>query len=129
MLKKVVKNKQTFRWRIWKLKENNIKTRFQERVKELVDVDTPNLWNTFKNIMLQARDEVCGKKKGSRSHGDTWWWNEEVKKAIQQKKVAYKQMCENRSEENKAKYKNIKNRTKKMVANSIRKEAEIELTK
>ena len=38
-------------------------------------------------------------------------------------------MCKNRLEENKAKYKNIKNRTKKMVANSMKKEAEEELTK
>ena len=60
-LKKVVKNEQTFRWRVWKLKENNMKTRFPERVKEVVDVDIPNLWNTFKNSMLQACDEVCGK--------------------------------------------------------------------
>ena len=38
-------------------------------------------------------------------------------------------MCKNRLEENKAKYKNIKNRTKKMVANSMKKEAEEEITK
>ena len=38
-------------------------------------------------------------------------------------------MCKNRSEENKANYKNIKNRTKKVVANSMRKEAEKEFTK
>ena len=37
-LKKVVKNEQTVR-RVWKLKENNMKARFQERVKELVDID------------------------------------------------------------------------------------------
>ena len=95
-LRKVVKNEQIFR-RVWKLKENNMKTKFQERARELADVDALNLWNTFKNSMLQACDEVCGKK--------------------------------NRSEENKAKYKNIKNRTKKVVADSIRKEAEKELTK
>ena len=38
-------------------------------------------------------------------------------------------MCKNRSEENKAKYKNVKNRTKKVVASSMRKKAEKELTK
>ena len=38
-------------------------------------------------------------------------------------------MCENRSEENKARYKNIKNRTMKVVANFVRKEAEKKLTK
>ena len=26
-----------------------MKTKFQERFRELVDVDAPNLWNTFKN--------------------------------------------------------------------------------
>ena len=52
-----------------------------------------------------------------------------MKEAIQQKKVAYNKMCKNQSEENKAKYKNIKNRTKKVVANAMRKEAEKELTK
>ena len=52
--------------------------------------------------------EVCGKKKRRKNDGYAWWWNEDVKEAIQQKKVTYK-MCKNRSEENKAKYKNIKN--------------------
>ena len=71
------------------------------RVRELVDA--PNLRNTFKNSMLQACDEVCRKKKGRKNHGDTLWWNEEVKEAIQQKKVAYEKRCKNRSQENKAK--------------------------
>ena len=52
-----------------------------------------------------------------------------MKEAIQQNKMANKKMCKNRSEENKARYKNIKNRTKNVVANSIRKEAEKNLTK
>ena len=38
-------------------------------------------------------------------------------------------MCKNRSEKNKAKYKNIKNQTKKVVASFMRKEAQKELTK
>ena len=36
-----------------------------------------------------------------------------MKKAIEQKKVAYKKMCKNRLEKNKARYINIKNQTKK----------------
>ena len=48
-----------------------------------------------------------------------------MKGVIRQKKMRYKKMCKNRSEENKARYKNIKNRTKKVVANSMRK---IEIT-
>ena len=52
------------------------------------------------------------------------WGYMVVKEAIQQKKVIYKKMCENRSEENKTRYKNIKNQTEKVVANSTRKEAD-----
>ena len=33
-LKKVVKNEQNIRRRVWKLKENNMKTKFHERVWE-----------------------------------------------------------------------------------------------
>ena len=29
--------------------------------------------------ILRACDEVCGKKRGRRSKGDTYWWNEVVK--------------------------------------------------
>ena len=52
-----------------------------------------------------------------------------MKEPIQPKKAAYKKICKNQSDENKARYKNIKNRTKKVVANSMRKGAEKELTK
>ena len=38
-------------------------------------------------------------------------------------------ICKSQSEENKARCKNIKNRTKKMIANFMKKEAEKELTK
>ena len=68
-LNKVVKNKQTIRRRVWRLKENNIKTKFQERFEVYVDADAPNLWNTFKNSMLQACDKVLGKKKGKKIMG------------------------------------------------------------
>ena len=89
-LKKVVKNEQTIGRGVWKMMKNNTKTRFQEKVKELVDVDAPNLCNTFKESMLQACDEIYGKKKGRKNYGDAWLCNEEMKEAIQQKKVAYK---------------------------------------
>ena len=48
-----------------------------------------------------ACNEVCGKKCGRRSKGDTWWWNEEVKEAFSRKKEAHKAMCQSSTEENK----------------------------
>ena len=41
-------------------------------------------------MVFQRLVIMCGKKKDRTNHSDTWWWNEEVNEAIQQKKVAYK---------------------------------------
>ena len=101
-VKKVVKNEQAVRRIVWKFKKNNMKARFQKRVK---NIDAPDIWNDFRNGVLKACDEVCGKKKGRRNHGDTWRWKEEVKEEIRQKKEACKKMCKNQLEENKARYK------------------------
>ena len=61
-------------------------------MKELVSTDPPDLWKTFKDGVLKASDEVCGKKKSRRDQGDMWWWNKEVKDTIAKKKVAFKKL-------------------------------------
>ena len=58
-----------------------IRKQFFEKVIKLVDVGAANLWGNFKDGVLNACDEVCGKK-SRRSNGDTWWWNEEVKEEV-----------------------------------------------
>ena len=78
-----------------------IRKRLEEKVIKLVDVGSPNLWGHFKDGVLKACDEVCGKKRGSRNKGDTWWWNEGVKEAVSRKKEAHKAICQNSTEENK----------------------------
>ena len=67
---------------------------------ELVYAGAPNLRGHFKDEVLKACDEVCRKKRGRRSKGDTWWWNEEVKEAVSRKKDKHKAMCQNNTEEN-----------------------------
>ena len=74
---------------------------------------------------LKACHEVCGKKKDRRKQGDTWWWwNEEMKKAMRQKKVAYKHTCTKSIGGNKDSNKNGKIEQKKIMVNSMRKKAE-----
>ena len=51
------------------------------------------------NGVLKACDEVCSEKRGRRSKGDTWWWNEEVKEAVSNRKDAHKVICLNSTEE------------------------------
>ena len=76
---------------------------------------------------MRACDEVCGKRKGRRDQGNTWWWNEEVKEAIANKKDAHWEMRKNRTEENKARYVRMRNRAKRAVAKVMREEAVQEL--
>ena len=62
-----------------------------------------------------------------RDRGSTWWWNEQVKGAIDRKKKAFKLWCTNRSAENKSKYRKARNETKKGIAKAMRQEAEKEI--
>jgi hypothetical protein len=49
--------------------------------------------------------EVFGATKGNkREPKDTWWWNNDVQKAISEKKECYKRLHHNMSDENIQKY-------------------------
>ena len=100
-LKKPVKKSKRVRWKVWKLKGMEIKQKFEEIVVELVDTDSMDLWESYKNGLLQACDELRGKTKARGSRGNTWWWSELVKDAIDRKKKAFKLWCTNRSAESK----------------------------
>ena len=89
-LKKSVKKSKRVRWKVWKPKEKELKEKFEERVVELVDTDSMNLWGSYMNEVLQACEELCGKTKGRGDWGNTWWWNEQLKDAIDLKKKAFK---------------------------------------
>ncbi|XP_015750822.1 PREDICTED: uncharacterized protein LOC107330774 [Acropora digitifera] len=79
---KIIPGQLQHRRKFWKLKEDDPRARIEERVRELVSADAPDFWKCFREGMLKAFDEVCGKMKGRRDEGDTWWWNKDVKEAI-----------------------------------------------
>ena len=54
--------------------------------------------------------------------------NEEVKEAISRKKDAHKAMCQSSTEENKRRYKSMKNKVNKAVSQVMREKAEEALT-
>ena len=47
-VKKVVRKEAIERRRVWKLKEDDTRARFEERVGELVSADAPDLWKCFR---------------------------------------------------------------------------------
>ena len=63
---------------------------------------------------------MCGKKKSRRDQGDLWWRNEEVKDIIAKKKAAFKELYRFPSEENKTRYKRLRNQMRKTVARTMR---------
>jgi len=70
------------------------------------------LWESFRDGVLEACDEICGKKKVRKNRGDKWWWNEEVVNVIARKKEAFKKLCNTGLEEYKVAYKRIRNQTR-----------------
>ena len=74
----------------WKLKGETLEV-FRERVikegswKEEEDIN--NMWEKIATNIRKVASEVCGVTKGSGGEAkDTWWWNEEVQRAIKEKK-------------------------------------------
>ena len=120
ILRKVVIKTCAERRKVTLLKGVKIRKKFEENVIELVDVGAPILWRHFKDGVLEACDEVCGKKMGMRNNGDSWWWNEEVKEAVSKKKETHKAMCQSSSEENKRRNESMKNKAKKTVSKALR---------
>ena len=71
-------------------------------------------------IDYMACVEVCGKKRCRRNKGETWWWNEELKEAVSRKKDAHKVTCKYITEENKRRYKGMKNKANKSVSKAMK---------
>ena len=80
-------NEQNMQWRVWKIKEKERREKFKDKVKELVNNEAKNLWGLFKDGVLEACEELCGKRKGRRKRGSIWWWNEEVQEVIKEKRM------------------------------------------
>lgn len=123
------KQQQSKRTKTWKLKDGEVKRKFAERMDILwkEKEEDGDIWTKYRNCAQQAANEVCGVSKGKPRHGETWWWNEEVKVAIERKKESFKKMQKQNTEENKARYKRDKKKAKKAVAEAMKKEAEKEL--
>jgi len=126
-VRKVIRKERTVKRKVWMLKDDNMREKFEEKSEELVDVNAKNLWKSFRDGLLQACDEVCGRKIRRRDQGDTWWWNKDVKEAILNKKAAYKELCKNDNGNNKAIYKKMKKQAKNVIRKAMRKEAELQM--
>jgi hypothetical protein len=108
------------RTRWWKLKED-VSQVFKNRViaegswNEGDNAD--NMWKMMATHIRKVAIEVFGVTRGNkREPRDTWWWNDEVQKTINEKKECYKRLHHNKSDENIHKYKEARRNAKKTVS-------------
>jgi hypothetical protein len=92
----VKKRKEGFvsKCRVWKLKDAGVKSQFEEKVhaKAVARIkgDAESMWNELKDCLLEVSEETCGRTKGRPRRGETWWWNEDVASAINEKRRLFK---------------------------------------
>jgi hypothetical protein len=74
--------------------------------------------------VLAAADEVCGWTKGKCRHGETWWWDESVKRALEDKKEKFKEWKRDKTADAKSKYNKAKKFAKRAVSTAMREASE-----
>jgi uncharacterized protein YbaA (DUF1428 family) len=79
--------------------------------------DADNMWKEMTTHIRKVAIDVFGVTRGNkREPKDIWWWNDDVQKAINEKKECYKRLHHNRSDENIHKYKEARRNAKKAVS-------------
>jgi len=63
--------------------------------------------------MMETAQDICGMTKGPRRHKETWWWNEEVAKAVMEKKIKYGKWKRENTKEARMEYKKSRKKCKK----------------
>ena len=105
--------------RVWKLKNEGIQRRFREQVEireaTRSERDVEGVWNGFKCCLLEVSDKVCGKSKARPRHRETWWWNDEVARAVEQKRKLFRVWQKTKTEQAGAAYQKSKRLAKKTV--------------
>lgn len=81
------------------------------------DGDADSMWAKMATHIRKVAREVLGVTKGRKQEPkDTWWWNEDVQKAIKEKKECYKSWFQDRSASILEKYKEAKRNARQAVS-------------
>lgn len=121
VLKKLKGDKFVPRLRVWKLTSQPFRDKYVEEVQQRAsEIDTTlgldEKWSRMKSIWLEAAEKVVGKTKGKPRHKETWWWDENVSAAVDEKRLAYKKWQKSKSVTDLEEYNMKKRMTKRVVA-------------
>lgn len=123
--KELMKVERRVKW--WKLRDKEERDKFAVEVAirgvlsaDPLDASTnvDSLWNTMTGRMIECAREVLGETKGmKRKSDDRWFWSdEEVKKAVKEKRNAYWQWHRRKSKESWEAYKEKRRDCRRVVA-------------
>ena len=121
LVERLEKKKEVFvsKCRVWKLKEEELRLNFEEKIKVKADLrgvgDVENMWKMLKESLLEVADEVCGRTKGPPRHRESWWWNKEVGEVIDEKRQLFKIWKKSKKEEDRILYCSAKRKAKRAV--------------
>ena len=104
----------------WKLKGEAAQT-FKERMLDEgpweEGDDANDMWLRMATCVRKVASEVFGVNRGGKQEvKDTWWWNDEVQRAIKEKKECYKRLYLDKSAANIEGYKIAKKAAKRAVS-------------
>ena len=121
----------------WKLKKQEVRKAYLEKSQERnIDVEdsvrVEEQWDKVGKAMIEVATTVCGITKGKCRKRETWWWCDEVEKAVEterQKFKEWKKAKEYEKDVKQAEYKASRNETKRCIARIqakvMKKQAEI----
>lgn len=100
----------------WRLRNPDVCQEFYEEVlAQAASFD--GTWEKAEAIMIEASEKTCGRTRGGRGRErESWWWSDEVEAVIKEKKAAYKVWQRSLLDIDKLRYRQINNRSKKVVA-------------
>jgi len=88
------REKPVSRCRVWKLKDISIQSQFFDEVQSMLSgkkvTGVEGVWRTFQNGLLVTADKVCGRTRGRLKQKETWWWNDDVAKVVEDKRRLFK---------------------------------------
>ena len=116
------------RFMTWKLKRVEIKSKFRDVVEKMnvarvKEGEVEEMWQELKQTLRKASEEVLGRtKSGRKKQRESWWWNEDVRQVLKQKKLAFKKWQKSMFEGDKEEYR-IKNGEAKKIVAIVRKQS------
>ena len=97
----------------WRLKDRDENRKFASKVEE--NIEDIKEWNQLEELLLDTAKSVLGQTTGKGAYNDkeAWWWNDEVQKAVKEKRLKFKQYQQSRCDEDKEEFGEANKRAKR----------------